>query len=64
MSKSQLKNLVTTGNLSPSRRPTFKIKQFISQLSKEIQKYPTYYNYDYLSCKTKDKVERVLKNTH
>ena len=63
MSKSQLKNLIAAGNISPSSRPTFKIEQFISQLSKEIQKDPIYYNYDNLSCKTKDEVDRVLKNT-
>lgn len=61
MSKNQLISLIN--NLSPSRRPVFKIKQYISQLSERESKDFIYFNYDYLSSKSKDEVDRVLKNT-
>lgn len=63
MSKNQLISLIN--NLSPSRRPVFKIKQYIyiSQLSKKESKNFIHFNYDYISSKSKDEVDRVLKNT-
>ena len=61
LSKNQLISLIN--NLSPSQRPVFKIKQYISQLSKRESKDFIYFNYDYISSKSKDEVDRVLKNT-
>ena len=60
MSKNQSINLITTNKLSPTPRPAFKIEEYIAKLSKIESKDFMYYNYGFLSSKTKDEVYQVL----
>ena len=60
ISRNQLINLITTGKLSPTSRPAFKIEKYIAKLSKREF---LYYSYGYLFSKEKDKEHRVF-NKH
>lgn len=64
MSKNQLINRITTGDLSPTSRRVFKTEEYIAKLLKREKKtlyvIITGYNYGYSSSKTKDEIYRVL----
>lgn len=64
ISKNQLINRITTGDLSPTSRRVFKTEEHIAKLSKREKKtlyvIVTGYNYGYLSSKNKDGIYRVL----
>ena len=48
------------GKLLSTPRPEFKIDAYKAKLSKRELKDFIYYNYGYLSSKTKDEIDRVL----
>ena len=62
MSWSRLTNYITVGKLSLITRPAFKMEEYVTKLSKRELEF-TYYNYGYLSSKTKHEVYWVL-NKH
>ena len=55
VSKNQkLISLIITSKLSPTTRPAFKTEEYVANLSKREWKDFIYYDYSYLSSKTKD----------